>query len=171
MDKELFKKTEGKLYRYYRAKKEIENLKLRIDGLEKHIKDIEHDIKATNVTIDYYQSGIALSERVQSSSSGESYAEKEIIREIEKLEREYLNRTRQLLKAKAKLRSLDEFIRHMDYNVGMLNEETKRFIELKYGDGANILTISRKLNIAQATAYRMREELVENICKYMNILT
>ena len=50
----------------------------------------------------------------------------------------------------------------------MLQEEDKRFLELKYGDKKNILQISLRLNIAQATAYRKREELVEVIAEYEN---
>lgn len=166
MDKELFRKTEGKLYRYFRLKNTSEALKETIAWLETKIKEVEQDIKTTNVTIDYYQSGIGISERVQSSSTGTSYAEGEIIKEITKLEREHCNMVKRLLKSKAKLREVEEFTKHMDYNIKSLNEEDKRFLELKYGECANILKISRLMNMAQTTAYRKREELIENISNF-----
>ena len=166
MDKELFRKTEGKLYRYYQSKKKIRELNNEISNLEYHRERVEYDIRHANVTIDYYQNGTGLQERVQSSTSGFSYAEIEMCKEIEKLEREHLRINKKILKIKAKIRELEEFIRHMNENVEQLNEEDKRFIELKYGDKENLLYISIKLNMSKTTAYRKREEIVENIAEY-----
>ena len=170
MDKELFRKTEGKLYRYYQSKKKIRELNNEISSLEYHKERVEYDIRQANVTIDYYQNGTGLQERVQSSTSGSSYAEIEMCKEIEKLEREHLRINKKILKIKAKIRELEEFIRHMNENVEQLNEEDKRFIELKYGDKKSMIYISMKLNMAQATTYRKREELIESIAEYENTL-
>ncbi|WP_346848459.1 transcriptional regulator [uncultured Clostridium sp.] len=170
LDKELFRKTEGKLYRYYRFKREIESITNRIECLETRLKTIESDIKTTNVTIDYYQNGIGISERVQTSSKGTSYAEEEIIKEIGKLEREHCNKTKQLMKARVKLRDMEEFTSYMEFNINMLNEEDKRFIELKYGDEINMPEVATRLNISQATAYRKREELVKNIAQFESVI-
>lgn len=168
MDKELFRKTEGKLYRYYESKKKIYNIKEDIARLEREIKTIEYDIRHSNVAIDYYQNGIGIQERVQSSSTGTSYAENEMCKQIERLEKEHVEKTKKLLKNKAKIRELERYIDYMDRNIRMLQEEDKRFLELKYGDKKNILQISMRLNIAQATAYRKREEIVEVIAEYEN---
>lgn len=170
MDKELFRKTEGNIYRYYRYKREIQSITHRIEFLKGRIKKIEEDIQNTNVTIDYYQNGIGINERVQTSNTGTSYAEAEIIKEIEKLEREHCNKIKQLMKAKVKLRDMEEFISYMQFNINMLNEEDKRFIELKYGDGLKIPEVATRLNLSQATAYRKREELVENISHFEGVI-
>lgn len=167
MDKELFRKTEGKLYRYYQSKKKIHAINNEISNLEYRKERIEYDIKHSNVIIEYYQNGTGLQERVQSSPSGSSYAETEMCKEIEKLEEEHLKVVKQILKKKAKIRELEEFIQHMNENIGLLNEEDKRFIELKYGDRKNLLYISIKLNMSKTTAYRKREEIVENIAEYV----
>ena len=58
----------------------------------------------------------------------------------------------------------------MDLNLKTLNEEDRRYIELKYGDGKSPIAISRSLNIAQATAYRKREEVIEKVADYKNTL-
>lgn len=168
MDKELFRKTEGKLYRYYESKKKIYSVKENIARLEREIKTIEYDIRHSNVTIDYYQNGIGIQERVQSSSTGTSYAEKEMCKQIERLEKEHVEKTKKILKNRSKIRDMERYIDYMDRNIRMLQEEDKRFLELKYGDKKNILQISLRLNIAQATAYRKREELVEAVAEYEN---
>lgn len=168
MDKELFRKTEGKLYRYYESKKKIYSIKENIARLEREIKTIEYDIRHSNVTIDYYQNGIGIQERVQSSSTGTSYAENEMCKQIERLEKEHVEKTKKILKNRSKIRDMERYIDYMDRNIRMLQEEDKRFLELKYGDKKNILQISLRLNIAQATAYRKREELVEAVAEYEN---
>lgn len=167
MDKELFKKTEGKLYRYYRAKKEIVALERKKENLEKQIKGIEWDIKNVHVNTSCYQGSMGIQEKVQSSITGESYFEKEIMRAIEKLERDKLEKIKRILKINSRLRNLDEFIKYMQDNLSGLSEECKKFVDLKYGDKKNILAISRLLNLGQATAYRMREEILENINNHM----
>jgi len=168
MDKELFRKAEGKLYRYYESKKKIYSIKEDIARLEREIKTIEYDIRHSNVTIDYYQNGIGIQERVQSSSTGTSYAENEMCKQIERLEKEHVDKTKKILKNRSKIRDMERYIDYMDRNIRMLQEEDKRFLELKYGDKKNILQISMRLNIAQATAYRKREELVEAVAEYEN---
>lgn len=170
MDKELFRKTEGKLYRYFNSKKKIIAINNEITNLIYHKDRVEYDIRHANVSIDYYQNGMGIQERVQTSSSGCSYAETEMCKEIEKLKREHLGLNKSILKKRAKIRRTEEFINHMDNNINQLSEEDKRFLELKYGDGKNPIQISMILNIAQATAYRKREELVETIAEYENTM-
>ena len=168
MNKELFRKTEGQLYRYYESKNKIYNIKEDITWLEREIRTIEYDIRHSNVTIDYYQNGTGIQERVQSSPTGTSYAESEMCKQIEILEREHLEKTKKILKYKSRIRDMERYIEYMNKNIGLLQEEDKRFLELKYGDKKNILQISIKLNMAQATAYRKREEIVEVIAEYEN---
>lgn len=169
MDKELFRKTEGKLYRYYESKKKIYSIKEDILRLEREVRTIEYDIRHSNVIIDYYQNGTGIQERVQSSATGTSYAENEMCKQIERLEKEHVDKTKKILKNRSKIREMERYIDYMDRNIRMLQEEDKRFIELKYGDKKNILQISMRLNMAQATAYRKREELVEAVAEYENM--
>ena len=58
----------------------------------------------------------------------------------------------------------------MDFNINMLNEDSKRFLELKYSDKAKVIAIAQKMNMAVATVYRIREEIVENVANFMNII-
>ena len=167
LEKDLFKKTEGRLYRHYRNKKEIEKLKSRVVLLWKQKEQIEQDIRTTDVKIDYYQSGMALGERVQTSSTGTSYAEREIIKAIEKLERELIQKKKKILKLHARIREKEEQIADMDYNIQMLNEEHKRLIEWKYGENKSLDWIATEMYAgARTTAYRKREEIVENIAQW-----
>lgn len=170
MDKTLFNKTENVLKKYFKYKKKIYKLKGREGYLENRLIEIESDIKNANVTIDYYQNGMGISERVQTSSKGTSFAEEQICREIGKLEREHITITKKLFRTRADIRYLNDYVRNMDLNLSTLNEEDRRFIELKYGDEKSILAISQSLNIAQATAYRKREEVIYKVAEFKNTL-
>ena len=97
MDKTLFNETENALKKYFKYKKKIYKLKGRESYLENRLIAIESDIKNANVTIDYYQNGTGISERVQTSSKGTSFAEEQICREIGKLEREHIVITKKIL--------------------------------------------------------------------------
>lgn len=170
MDKTLFDETENALKKYFKYKKKIYKLKGREKYLENRLIAIESDIKNANVTIDYYQNGAGISERVQTSSKGTSFAEEQICREIGKLEREHIITTKKLFRIRADIRYLNDYVSNMDLNLSTLNEEDRRFIELKYGDKKSILAISQSLNIAQATAYRKREEIIELVAEFKNTL-
>lgn len=172
MDKEVFRKTEGRLYRYFRYKKEIQNMKRRIEFLEEQVNEIEISIKNVHkyINVDPYQNGAGISERVQTSSNGTSYVEGEMEREVTKLEKEQCNKIKKIHKLKASIREKESYVKSMDFNIEMLQEEDKRFIELKYGDEEEVPIIAIKLSMARATAYRKREELVENISQFMYLI-
>lgn len=172
MDKELFRKTEGRLYRYFRYKKEIVSSKRKIEFLQGKIKEIDDSIRNVHkyISVDPYQNGSGISERVQTSTNGTSYVESEMIKEVSKLEKEQCSMFKTVLKQQSKIREKEAYIRSMDTNIEMLQEEDKRFIELKYGDEIEVSMIADKLNMARATAYRKREELVENISQFMYLI-
>ncbi|MGX7745674.1 hypothetical protein [Rhodopseudomonas parapalustris] len=170
MDEELFRKTEGRLYRYYKQLRIIKKLKSRSVLLYQQILEIQQDMKDTNVKIDYIQPGVVLGERVQTSSSGISFAESQIMHSIESLEIEAKNKKKKMLKIRAKIRELTENNQDMQENINMLSEENKRFLEYKYDEKLNPNEIAEKMNMASATAYRKRSELVENIAQWCNIV-
>ena len=170
IDKNIFRKTEAELYRYFDYKKEIIKLQNKIKYQRDRLSKIELDIKSVNVTIDYYQNGVGISERVQTSHSGSSFVEEQMCKEISKLEKEYLIINKKILKNNHRVRDLEEYVDNMEINLSTLNEEDRRYIELKYGDKKSILSISQHLNIAQATAYRKREEIIKAVAEFKNTL-
>lgn len=174
LDKEIFRKTEGRLYRYYKQLKIVEKLKNKVvllwkqkEQLQKEMVELKHMNIETgnNMGIDY--SG----DRIQSSSSGVGEAEREVIRYINNLEREYNYTVKKMLKTRAKIRDIEVQIQDMQFNLAMLNEESKRFIEWKYGEEKSIEWIAEEMYAgARSTAYRKREELVEDIAQWCSVI-
>ncbi|MBC2581355.1 hypothetical protein [Clostridium sp. DJ247] len=93
-NKKTLKKTEDKIYTYYRQLKEIDKLEHRINILElqqakmrERLRHISINIEPKNINIDYIREG------VQISSSEISYVDAEVISKIIKF-KEVLGYTR-----------------------------------------------------------------------------
>ncbi len=102
--------------------------------------------------------------------NGTSYIESEMEKEVTKLEKEQSNKIKSMHKLEVRIREMESYIRSMEINIEMLNQEDKCFLELKYRDEKEVAAIADKLNMARATAYRKREELVESISKFMYLI-
>lgn len=171
MDKELFRKTEGRLYRYYKDEKRIRSINSEVEELLRQTEYIKRDIQFINVPVDAeLNMGISYGEIVQTSSTGTCAAESQIFRHIEKLENELAYIRKKILKKNAKVREIERNNASMKFNINSLGEEEKRFIELKYGDEKTMeYIIVDMYGGAKTTAYRKREELIKNIAMWSDI--
>lgn len=174
IDKEMFRKTESRLYRYYKQLKLIEKLKNKVvllwkqkDQIEKEKVELKHlNIDAgLNMGIDYSR------DKIQSSPTGIGEAERETIKYIDNLDKQLKYTVKKMLKTNARIRELELQVQDMQFNLSMLSEESKRFIEWKYGECKSVDWIANELYAgARSTAYRKREELVESIAQWINIM-
>ncbi|KOR24173.1 hypothetical protein [Clostridium sp. L74] len=171
LDKKIYAKTEGRLYRYFRDNRELGKLKSRVSHISKRIETIMDKIKNNNVTLEEESKSIIYEERVQTSSNGTSYAERELIRQIERLELELGENIKKKGKLEYKIREIEEQISVMENNLSSLNEESKRFVECKYGEGKSIDWIAVEMfGGARSTAYRKKDELIESIAQWSNFI-
>ncbi|WP_373845413.1 transcriptional regulator [Clostridium sp.] len=170
MDKETFKKTEGKLYGYFRDISEINILEDECMDLQSQTESIEWDIKHCNVCVtpDSHMSP-SFGEKVQTSPTGESVAEKGIVREIEKLEDELKYVSGKLRRNRARIRQLKRNISPLKkvLTVPPLSKEMMDFIEYKYKLDKGFGWIAAEMyGGVRSTAYRRREEILEDIVKW-----
>ncbi|MBU3195666.1 hypothetical protein KPL26_03185 [Clostridium algidicarnis] len=173
IDKDLFRKTEGRLYRYYKQLKLIEKFKNKVLLLWRQKEQIEKEkveLKNLNIGTELNM-GIDYSrDKIQCSSSGTGEAERETIKYIDNLDKQLKYVIRKMLKSNARIREIELQIQDMQFNLSMLSEESKRFIEWKYGEEKSIEWIAERMyGGARSTAYRKREELVENIAQWWNL--
>jgi predicted RNase H-like nuclease (RuvC/YqgF family) len=170
LDKETFKKTEGKLYGYFRDISEINILEDECMDLQSQTESIEWDIKHCNVCVtpDSHMSP-SFGEKVQTSPTGESVAEKGIVREIEKLEDELKYVSGKLRRNRARIRQLKRNISPLKkvLTVPPLSKEMMDFIEYKYKLDKGFGWIAAEMyGGVRSTAYRRREEILEDIVKW-----
>lgn len=170
IDKETFRKTEGQLYGYFRDLKEINDLEVDCKELEEQKKGIESDIENCNVYVDPTKNMcISYNEKVQTSSTGESPAERGIISEIENLEREIKYVDRELRRKRARIRELQRNIAPMKRILTnpQPSQEISEFIKYKYDECKGVEWIATEMyGGVRSTAYRKREDIVEDIVKW-----
>ncbi|NFT07634.1 transcriptional regulator [Clostridium botulinum] len=173
MEKELFQKTEGQLYRYYRYKKQIGKKYRKVETLDEQIKAIDNQIRNVHnyISLDVFPPGSGVGERIQASISGSSYMEKQMENEVTKLEKRKVEKIKQKIKTESKIMEMKSFIRMMDTNIENLREEDKRIIKFFYEDSKNdkenVSYLTIQLNLSAPTVYRRKQVLVENIADSM----
>lgn len=169
MEEKLFKKTEEQLYRYYEYKNKIYKLERKVEDLEEQIQKIDNQMRNVHkyIHLDTDLPATGTGEKVQTSISGTSYMEKQMEQEVTKLEKRKIEKIKSKIKTENKISDMKSFIKIMDTNIEHLLEEDKRFIEYLFGSKASIPYIAIKLNMAQATAYRKKDDLIENIADSM----
>ena len=177
MDKETYIRIEGMLYGHFKDKLKLLSIRNEIDLLNKSIEDIDKNIRSCNIRIDYNQQGAPISERVQSSSYGTSYAEKEIIKGIDDMEKEIARKIKKVFKLECKERDIRHKVNKMESNINMLNEEYQESINLKYNPSnrfkrtLSVREIADELCINKNKAYEHQDKIVENISKLMWMYT
>lgn len=162
---EQFKKMESTLYEYYEKVRKIETLENRKRVITEQIDIIRQDIKNNNVNIipDLHM-GLQITEKVQTSSTGTSYAESAIIKQIERLEKKITDLSDKLSETQCEISDIKSEYADIEYVIyNILNEESKALIKLKYG------TKYHPTNIEIGTEIRITESAVRNRIK--NILS
>ncbi len=101
----------------------MSKLKNRVNHLSNRIEIIMDKIKNNNVTLEEESRSRTYDEIVQTSSNGTSYAERELIRQIERLEIELGEKIKKKGKVEYKIREIEEEISVMEDNLSSLNEE------------------------------------------------
>ncbi|WFD12000.1 hypothetical protein [Tepidibacter hydrothermalis] len=170
---EVFKKTEGMLYGYFKNKRDINMMRHKILVFENKKNILEHIIKNTDISslqcLNGDIKGINYEgERVQTSIGRESYFEKALLKEIEKVENEYIYTNKKIIKLKLKVAEKEPKVSEVEYITKKLSEEAKLYIDLRYGEQSSFNEIARELHISKSTAERRRGEIVEDIAKLYN---
>ncbi|MBY6950330.1 hypothetical protein [Clostridium botulinum] len=168
LDKKLYSKTEGRLYRYFRDTEEIDKLENRCMELEKTKESLSQDIRNTNVSIDAELGmTIGYEERVQTSNTGVSRAEQGIIKEIERMQREWKQTRKQILKNHARIREIQRQNADMNYLFRNMETEYRLIAEMKYKEKLGLEKIGERLHIDKSTVKRKKDKIVRDASKFI----
>ncbi|XZI81569.1 hypothetical protein ACSXED_17605 (plasmid) [Clostridium perfringens] len=169
MKKEEIKKIEDKLKAYYQKDRKVEGIERQINLLKKHIEDIDDRIKNMDIDI----TGGALNhssyltqnwgEKVQSSNDGISHMEKEMIRLIDNLEWEKMNKKLKIERLELCKQQIKEENLSLESYINKLEPHQKQFLEYKYRDNLNHISIAMKLNVSTATLSRLKKSVITMI--------
>lgn len=166
MNKEIFEKTEIQLIRYFSKDKIIKSLKDKLALLDKQITSIEEDLRRCNISIEPESKSPSFEERVQTSSDGMSYAEKEVMRVTEfKIKR----MTEKQMEKEKTLEQIDQI--ELDYNfikdaIELIQGISKELIELKYKKGYGEQQIGTILHLTQSQINKKKWRIVKKIADW-----
>jgi hypothetical protein len=165
-NKYIFRKTERKLYQYYEDIKKREIIKKNIEDLKRTIERKKEQIRNCDITIEADIQSVPITERVQTSPTGESAVERGIDRGITNLEKELNHFKKQLQKEETDLINIDLKINKMKHVIDILNEDYKYFINLMYGQALRIEKIADKIHVSKKTAYNTRDKIIKEIISF-----
>ena len=167
MTKEEIKKIEYKLRDYYQKDIKIEGIEREINLLKEHIKNIDNRIKnidinitegATNNTGYLTQNW---GEKVQTSSDGTSHMEREMIRLIDNLEYEKVNKMFRIERLELSKQKIKEESIGIEIYINMLEPHQKEFLKYRYRDKQSNVNIAMNLNISESTLCREKKKILK----------
>ena len=168
MNNEYFKKIEKMLYRYYETEKDIKVLNKEKELLSNQYQLLENKLKKTQYSLQEQSSSIGFEERVQSSSDGTSYAERELINQITGDEKEQNRIRKRLYKIDRKIREIERNNIKLKINITMLNSEYQKFLELKYKDKMPMEKLYIEINRSRKSAFNLRREIIDEVGRWLN---
>lgn len=162
--KELFKDTEDKLYKYFNRDNITKGLNSQLSVLDKQIADAEKELKdCSYINIEEQSSSPSFDERVQTSSTGISYAESQIMKltniRLERMNRLKLEREEIL----NQLNDLECIKAEMDWKINQLKDNYKSMLSMLYKDRMNEVQISFKLHLSQSQVNKRKNKILEQI--------
>lgn len=172
-DKE-FQYTEKRLYEFYEKLGEIERTKHSIEIAENQAKGIEWDIHNTHIYIKSETNmGIDYSTPRVQSSSKTSPQENDLINQISGLERELLEKRKDINRLRKCRRLLESAVDEMEYNIYVspqrLSVEARELVEYKYRDHHSLQWIADKTFCSKSGVEYKRKEIVKNIMQWEKI--
>lgn len=166
MSRDKFKKTEDKLYNYFNKEKKIATLNYRIEVLKNQIDKINQELRECDINIEIESSSPAFEERVQRSTDGTSYAEREVIRITDLKLKRKLSKEIEIEEIKEEIENIELDNSILEYNLQYINEEWYKLLELKYKFKKNETQISLEMNISQSQVNKIKQKAIANIQRW-----
>lgn len=166
MSRDRFKKTEDKLYNYFNKEKKIATLNYRIEVLKNQIDKINQELRECDINIEIESSSPAFEERVQRSTDGTSYAEREVIRITDLKLKRKLSKEIEIEEIKEEIENIELDNSILEYNLQYINEEWYKLLELKYKFKKNEVQISLEMNISQSQVNKIKQKAIANIQRW-----
>lgn len=142
-------------------------LEKEIEELDKRYDNVDNILKNSSFDFDISLGSPGFEERVQTSCSGESAIEKQILNQAERLIKEQRIIRKTQFKNQVRVNELERNNIKMRVAIAMLEEEDKKFIFYKYNKKLSMDCIAVNLSVSRRTAYTLRKQIIEKIMKLL----
>ncbi|WP_368488341.1 hypothetical protein [Clostridium sp. BJN0013] len=166
MDEIKFIEMEEKLRNYFNKDKKISVLNKKLEVLRNQIDVIEYKLKNVAVDLPGESRSMTYEERVQTSPTGESYAERTLMRITDKLIKEQLWKKEQVADIEETLRNMEADNAVIEANIKDLRIEDQEFLKEKYKYKKTDWQVGMKFNMSQGTVTKRWHRLIKNIVNW-----
>lgn len=173
MDKELFRKTEGLLYTYWKKKQRIQLLRARLDNLNKHMTDIRNiladkdELVPSIGIIGNYMTVVAAG-----GGSGNSKVESaynQYAKTIDDLREELVKIAREKIRLKMKVMQLEAETEGVEFVISTLSDMEKKIVEQKYLYQRSNVQIGVALGFEEGTIRYKRRSIVSRVARILGM--
>ena len=166
MDEIKFIEMEEKLRNYFNKDKKISVLNRKLEVLRNQIDVIEYKLKNVAVDLPEESRSMVYEERVQTSPTGESYAERTLMRITDNLIKEKFWKKEEVADIEETLRNMEADNAVIEANIKDLRLEDQEFLKEKYKYKKTDWEIGMKFNMSPGGATKRRHRLIENIINW-----
>jgi len=163
MDKELFEETENKIFMYFNRDKITDSLNKKIEILDKQIESIENELRECNVTIEDESSSPSFEQKVQTSGTGVSYAEREVMRVTELQIKRVISKQLERQKVLQQLDDIEIACNEIGWKIEEFEGEFKEILELLYKNRLGEKAIAEKMHIGQPQINKRKQQIIGKI--------
>lgn len=171
VDDKTFRDMEQKLFNYFNKDKRVGVLNKRLEILKNQISEIEYKLRNVDVDLPEESRAVGYDERVQTSPTGESYAERTLMRITDKLLKEQSLKKEQVADIEETLRNIESDNTFIEANIKDLRDEDQEFLKEKYKYGKKDWQLGMEFNMSAGGATKRRHRLIENIDNWYNWLS
>jgi len=165
-DKKDLSNIENKLKNYFRKEPVIVAKNKQLEKIVKCIEELEQQMKTSNYNIPEESSSPTWGDKVQTSSNGTSYVERELMNIVSRKEVELGDWYKKKYTLEAEIRQIEIDCAALETNISLLDEESLKLLKLKYAEGKTETSIALEMNIEQSWVNRKRKKILEYIATW-----
>lgn len=163
ISKELFEETESKIFKYFNRNKMIESLNKKLEILDKQIESIDKDLRKCNISIEPESSSPNFEERVQTSGTGVSYAEREVMRVTDLQIKRKISKQLERQKVLEQLDEIEIACNDIGWKIEEFEGELKDILKYLYKDRLGENAIAEKMHIGQPQINKRKQQIIRKI--------
>jgi len=163
ISKELFEETECKIFKYFNRDKMVTSLSEKVRILDKQIESIDKDLKECNISIEPESSSPKFEERVQTSGTGVSYAEREVMRVTELQIKRKISKQVERQKVLEQLDDIEIACNEIEWKVEKFRGDFKEILEYLYKDTLSENAIAERMHIGQSQINKRKQQIIRKI--------
>jgi hypothetical protein len=165
-DKKDLSEIENKLKNYFRKDPVIVAKNKQLEKIVKCIEELEQQMKTNNYNIPEESSSPTWGDKVQTSSNGTSYVERELMNIVSRKEVELGDWYKKKYSLESEIRQIEIDCAELETNISLLDEDNIKLLKMKYGDNKTDLEIGYLLAMEQPGVTKRRRRLLEDIAKW-----